>query len=455
MRKLGWLLVASTFVLLAGCGKKRRAVEMDPDPSQEKKQTDVGVFDDKVIIGQFAVFRGPSAGLGTEVWRGATAYIAEVNANGGVHDRKIELISRDDTYNPEPAVEAFKKLMGEDKVFALFNSVGTPTLYAVLPELEKTKEQKLVLLGNFTGGQKQREAPFLEQVYNVRAGYNQETRESVENYIKLGHRKIGVFIQNDAYGEAGLSGTKLAVRQLNEKDPTLKLPEVVVTRYERGQKFDVSNAKQVEELKAKGVDAIVSVGAYQACAGFVRDARNAGYQAPISNVSFVGADTLIRMLNQYEKDSGKKVTTNLINTQVVPSWEAVEVPVVAEYRNLVDKRNPTPPADLQDPNYRSLRYSFGALEGFVNAKVLVEALKRSGKDLTRAKFQTSLASIRDWDPGLGAPVTFGAADNQGLDKVWITGAKDGSWVPVNDLKAFFQGAQAKPAAAAPAAPKKG
>ncbi|MFO0674103.1 MAG: ABC transporter substrate-binding protein [Polyangiaceae bacterium] len=439
-------------MLALGCGKKRRSMEVEADPA-EKKSTEVGVFEDKVIVGQFAVFRGPSAGLGTELWRGAAAYFAEVNAQGGVNDRKIEIVARDDTYNPEPAVDAFKKLLAEDKVFTLFGSVGTPTLYAVLPELEKVKDQKVVLFSNFTGGQKQREAPYLDQVFNVRAGYYQETRETVENYVKLGYHKIGVFIQDDAYGQAGLSGVKLAIKAINERDPNIKLPDPVITKYERGQKFDVSNSKQVDELKSKGVDAIVSVGAYQACAGFVRDARNAGYTAPISNVSFVGADTLLRLLNQYEKENNRKVATNLINSQVVPSWEAVEVPVVAEYRSLVDKRNPQPPSDLVDPNYRSLRYSFGALEGFVNAKVFVEALKRAGKDLTRDKFVTAVQSIRDWDPGLGAGVTFGANDNQGLDKVWLTGAKDSSWVPISDLRAFLKEPATPKGAPAPAAKK--
>ncbi len=454
MRKAGrWLGVAALMVLALGCGKKRRSTEVEPDPA-EKKSTEVGVFEDKVLVGQFAVFRGPSAGLGTELWRGAQAYFAEVNAQGGINDRKIEIIARDDTYNPEPAVDAFKKLLAEDKVFTLFGSVGTPTLYAVLPELEKVKDQKVVLFSNFTGGQKQREAPYLDQVFNVRASYYQETRETIENYVKLGYHKIGVYIQDDAYGQAGLSGVKLAIKAINERDPSLKIADPVITKYERGQKFDVSNSKQVDELKSKGVDAIVAVGAYQACAGFVRDARNAGYTAPISNVSFVGADTLLRLLNQYEKENNRKVATNLINSQVVPSWEAVEVPVVAEYRSLVDKRNPQPPADLVDPNYRSLRYSFGALEGFVNAKVFVEALKRAGKDLSRDKFVAAVQSIRDWDPGLGAGVTFGANDNQGLDKVWLTGAKDSSWVPISDLRTFLkEPAGAKPGAPAAAAKK--
>lgn len=450
------LLVAGLVCAMASmaCSKKRKGASVaEADPSEDKKSTDTGVFEDRIVVGQFAVFRGASAGLGTEVWRGAAAYFAEVNSTGGVHDRKIDILARDDTYNPEPAVEQFRKLLNDDKVFAFFGAVGTPTVYAVLPELEKVKKDNVILFSNFTGGTKQREAPFLDQVYNVRAGYFQETRETVENYVKLGHRKIGVYIQNDAYGEVGLAGTRAAVKALNEKDPSLHLSEVIVTKYERGQKFDVSNSKQVEELRSKGVDAIVAVGAYQACAGFVRDARNAGFQAPISNVSFVGADTLLRLLVNYEKESGKKVTTNLINSQVVPSWEAVEIPVVAEYRNLVDKRNPTLPTDLQDPNYRSLRYSFGALEGFVNAKVFVEGLKRAGKELTRAKFVAAIQSIRDWDPGLGAGVTYGASDNQGLDKVWITGAKDGSWIQVNDLKSFLSSSASAKAAPVTAAKK--
>lgn len=427
---VGFVAIA---LLALGCKKGDAAATSE----SASKGTEVGVTDDRVAVGQAAVFIGPSAGLGTELWRGAAAYFAEVNSQGGVFGRKIDVVARDDGYDPTTSVDAFKKLLDDDKVFTFFGSVGTPTLYAVLPELEKAKAQNVVLFSNYTGAQKQREAPFLDQVFNVRASYYQETREIVEAYLRAGHRKLGVFIQDDSYGETGLNGVKLAIKAANDRDPSLHLTDPVVTKYDRGQKFEASTARQVDELRSKGVDAIVSVGVYQPCAAFVRDARNAGFSAPIANVSFVGADTLIRFLSQYERESGKKVISNLIASQVVPPWEAVEIPAVSEYRNLVEKRNPRPPSELQDPNYHSLEFSFAALEGFVNAKVFTEALRRAGQQLTRQSFISAIQSIREWDPGLGATVTFGPNDNQGLDKVWLTGAKDGSWLLLSDPKTFM------------------
>lgn len=422
--------------------------------ADELGQASYGVDDTHIRIGQFAVFSGASAGLGTELWRGEQAYFIEVNQNGGIYDRRIELSLRDDAYDPERAANAIRDLADNENVFTLFGAVGTPTLFAALPELEKRRSTGLILVSNYTGAQKQREAPYLDLVFNVRAGYNQETRELVDNLVRLGCRHIGVFIQNDSYGEAGLAGIRAAVRALNDADASLKLSEPVVTKYARGQKFEVSNNAQVEDLKSNHVDAIIGVGAYQACAGFTRDARNAGLNVPIANVSFVGADALLRLLNQYEHDSGNKVTSNLYNSQVVPNWDATDINVVAEYRALADKHPPTLPGEIQDALYRTLPYTFTGLEGFINAKVLVEALRRAGHDLTRQNFATALQSIRDWDAGLGAHVTFGPDDNQGLDRVWLTAVKDGSWIQVTDMKSTFDrnsivGGNAKAKAAAP------
>src|SRR5262249_37560093 len=128
----------------------------------------------EIRIGMSAAFRGSAAGLGTELYRGAQAYYAEVNARGGIFGRSVQVVALDDGYNPEPCVRNTIQLLEQEKVFLLSNYVGTPTLVRALPVIKQYTDQQVVLVGNFTGAQPQREAPYVDQVFNVRASYRQE-----------------------------------------------------------------------------------------------------------------------------------------------------------------------------------------------------------------------------------------------------------------------------------------
>src|SRR5207302_3788816 len=130
-------------------------------------------------------------------------------------------------------------------------------------------------------------------------------------------------------GASGRDGVRRAL-----KDHGLDI--VADATYPRGQTFDVSTASQLKILRDAGVQGVVMVGAYQACAAFVRDAREAGWNAPLHNVSFVGADQMLRLLREEEKKSGKKLTDNLIVTQVVPSYNDRSIPLVREYAAAID-----------------------------------------------------------------------------------------------------------------------
>jgi hypothetical protein len=121
-----------------------------------------------------------------------------------------------------------------------------------------------------------------------------------------------------------------------------------------------------------------------------------------------------------------------VNSQVVPSYDDVSLPGVAEYRLLMDRHNPPVPEALRDPSYAVQRYSFISLEGFVNARVIVEALQRTGPQPTRMAFRQALEAIRSLDLGIGAPLSFGPERHQGLDSVYFTRVEEGRWVPITD-----------------------
>lgn len=381
--------------------------------------------EDTIVLGMSAAFKGPTGGLGSELYRGAIAYFEHINRNGGINGKKILIKAYDDGYNPIPTIKNTIKFIEEDKVFALFNYVGTPTVTRILPILKSNSDKNIYLFFPFTGAMPHRKPPYDEYVFNLRASYEQETGGLVENFIKIGRKNIGIFYQVDAYGRSGWEGVRKTLAKHG-----LKI--VGEATYKRGAKYSDSFIRQVEILKNSGAEAIISVGAYAACAGFIRDARNLGWDVPIANVSFVGSEFMINLLLEEERKTGNVYTKNLINAQVVPSYEDMGLKAVRQYRELMDKYNPQIPADLIDKDYKPLRYSFVSFEGFLNAKVMVEIIKRLGNDVKREKIKETVESVKDMDIGIDEKISFSKTRHQALQKVYYTTYKNGKFVPLND-----------------------
>jgi len=387
-----------------------------------------GASANEIRIGMSAAFRGSAAGLGAELYRGAQAYYSEINARGGVFGRSISVVALDDSYNPEPCIRNTIQLLDREKVFFLSNYVGTPTLTRALPVIKQYADQNVVLVGNFTGAQPQREAPYVDQVFNVRASYRQEMQALVERFWQAGARRFGVYYQVDAYGRSGTDGVARALAARNARI-------VAEATYVRNATFDEDMGIAVTALREAGCDVVLCTGAYQGCAAFVRSARDAGFAVPISNVSFVGSDAMLALLVKHGRAKGRDYTRGLINSQVVPSYDDTTLPGVAEYRALMDKHNPPVPEAIRDAQYAPRKYSFISLEGYVNARVITEALKRAGANAGRPGFRQALESLRGLDLGIGAPLTFTPERHQGLDSVYFTRVDSDHWVPIVDWSA--------------------
>ena len=391
-----------------------------------------GASANEIRIGMSAAFRGSAAGLGAELYRGAQAYYSEINARGGVFGRPISVVALDDSYNPEPCIRNTIQLLDREKVFFLSNYVGTPTLTRALPVIKQYADQNVVLVGNFTGAQPQREAPYVDQVFNVRASYRQEMQALVERFWQAGARRFGVYYQVDAYGRSGTDGVARALAARNARI-------VAEATYVRNATFDEDMGIAVTALREAGCDVVLCTGAYQGCAAFVRSARDAGFAVPISNVSFVGSDAMLALLVKHGRAKGRDYTRGLINSQVVPSYDDTTLPGVAEYRALMDKHNPPVPEAIRDAQYAPQKYSFISLEGYVNARVITEALKRAGANAGRPGFRQALESLRGLDLGIGAPLTFTPERHQGLDSVYFTRVDSDHWVPIVDWSAAVAG----------------
>ena len=394
-----------------------------------KAESGSGTDGQQIVLGMSAAFSGPTRGLGIELYRGASAYFEHVNSTGGVHGRKIALKTYDDGYQPDPSVQNTMTLMLEDRVFALFGYVGTPTVTRVLPMLKKFQDQTVYLFFPFTGAQPQREPPYADFAFNLRASYRQETAGLVDNFVSIGRKRIAVFYQADAYGRSGWEGVRRALKEHGQKI-------VAEATYRRGQRFESSMARQVEILKAANPDAVICIGAYAACAAFLRDAVDLGLQVPVANLSFVGSESLLQLITESRPDRDR-YTDLLVNSQVVPSYEDARIPAIREYRQLMLRYNPDPPQDLLEQAYSPLPQSFVSLEGFLDAKMMVKILDVLGKNPDRTNLESAVFSIQDYDLGIGELVSFGPDRRQGLQTVYYTIVDAGRFVPLDDWKRRF------------------
>lgn len=377
-----------------------------------------------IRIGMSAAFTGPSRGLGIELFRGTMACFAQVNESGGLFGRNIRIIAYDDGYNPVPTIRNTIRLVEEDDVLLLSNFVGTPTVTRMLPLLKAYNAQRdLFLFFPFSGAQPQREAPYGEYVFNLRASYSQEIDTLVGYLISLGRSRIAVFYQIDAYGR---SGHEAVLKSLSKRG----LRVVGEATYHRGTAYDASMQPQVKTIRSSSPDSIIAIGAYAACAAFIRDSRDAGLNFPIANVSFVDSENMLKLLLKTGAQTGVDYTTNLINSQVVPNYDRTELSAVAEYREMITRYDVMPPKNLTQQPYERHLYSPVSLEGFLNGKLLVEILKRVGPNLHPKIIKSVVESIKEYDLGIGVPISFGPNKHQGLDKVFLTTVEEGRFVPI-------------------------
>nr|WP_279593742.1 ABC transporter substrate-binding protein [Pseudodesulfovibrio sp. S3-i] len=371
-----------------------------------------------LVFGMSAAFTGANSELGIEFYRGLMAYIDHFNAAGGADGWTINVKPANDGYNPAPCFQNTVNFIIKDKVFALASYVGTPTTTSVLPLLQKFEDQHVYMLFPFTGAQPLRTEPFGRYVFNLRASYFDETKELVDYLVSIGRSRIAIFYQSDAYGRTGWDGVRRALSSHG-------LSFTGEAAYHRGMKFEQDLSVEVACLKETDPDAIVVVGTYASQAAFIRDARNAGCDVPIAGLSFSDSDKMLELLKIESKRVGKDYTKDLIHSQVVPSYEDTSLPGVRLYRKVMDayEGEAVPSIEGRAPR----RFSFVSFEGFLNGILLGEMVKRMSDNPTRERIPIVLESLRDLDLGIGVKVHFSPERHQGLDSVYLTTVRDGSF----------------------------
>lgn len=359
-----------------------------------------GVSADKIVLGQAAALSGPASELGLGMKAGLEAAFAEVNKAGGVKGRKLELKSVDDGYEPTRSIDVVKKLIGEDKVFAIVGTVGTPTAAAIQPIATAAG---VPMIGAFTGAEFLRD-PHKPLVMNVRATYFQETEAMVEHLTKdLGATKIGIMYQDDAYGQAGLAGLQKALEKRH-------MQLAGEGTYERNTTAIKSALLAVRRARP---DAVVMISAYKPAAEFIKLARQINFDATFVNISFVGSDSLARELGS--------AGAGVVVTQVVPFPKNGTIPVVGRYQTSLKAIAP------------DAKPGFVSLEGYLVGRAIITAIEKIEGAPTRQALVDAIQKSSPFDLG-GFKLAYSASSNRGSSQVFLTVIQgDGSFKAVDRL----------------------
>ena len=378
------------------------AVERTPTPeSSNTPPVEAGVSDRLVLFGQSAAFSGPAQELGRNMGRGIEAAFHEVNEAGGVHGRRLDLVSLDDAYEPEAAIANTLELIEQESIFALIGAVGTPTSRSAVPVAEAFG---VPYIAPFTGAAFLRDAKW-ETVINLRASYNQETEEMVARLTEdLGIERIGIMYQDDSYGRAGYRGVISALER-REMEPA------AIGLYTRNT-LAVKTA--LLDLSRGAPEAVILVGAYQPVAELIEWGRYTGLDSVYMTISFVGSNALAIELGP--DGAGVYVT------QVVPFPADDSIPIVASYLKALS-------AYALDAVP-----GFVSLEGYLAGRLAIAGLQICGREMDRACFLDSLrsTSITDLD---GFHLRYGYDDSQGSDAVFLTViGSDGRYHSIDSLQ---------------------
>lgn len=353
---------------------------------------EVGVTDTKILLGQTVGVTGTVAGPVKEMNEGANAYFSKVNKEGGIYGRKIEMLVLDDKFDPELTRTNAETLIRKEGVFALFQGRGTPHTQGILPLLEA---HNVPLVAPSTGADIFH-TPAHRLLFNVRAKYQDEVAKAVEHFSTIGIDAIGILHVDDAFGQDGLEGFKKAMA-------ARKLTPVTITKFAR-VKPDY-NAAAAEVIKAAPA-ALIVVSSAKNTVEVIKAIRAQGSQMLIMTMSNNSSESFV-------KDLGP-AGNGVVVTQITPAPHLMTTQLGQEFKVAAKASGAT--------------VSYAAMEGFINAKVIVEGLKRAGPKLTREAFLRGMESMRRVDFG-GLMVTYGPDDHTGSEFVELTMiGKDGRFM---------------------------
>lgn len=353
-----------------------------------------GVTDSSILIGQTIGITGPVSGTVKEMNEGAQAYFAHINRQGGINGRRIELRTLDDQYLPEKAAANARVLIQTEHVFALFQSRGTPQTIAILPELNA---RNVPLIAPSTGAESVH-TPVNRHVFNVRAKYQDEVIKGIEHFNTLGLKNIGLltYEKDDPLGHDAIVGFNKGMAQF-------KLESAVIEIFPRNKPNVNDVAKKL--LQAKPA-AIIIVSSGTNTVEVIKAIRAQGGFMQIMTLSNNSSQDFIRDLG---KDGA-----GIVVSQITPPPTSSVTALGKEFQSIAKASNVT--------------ISYAAMEGYLSAKVLVEGLRRAGRNLTREGLIRAMEGMQRVDMG-GVLIGYSDRDHTGSDYVELTLiGRDGRYV---------------------------
>ena len=344
-----------------------------------------------ILIGQTAAYTGTSAAAVQEITAGAKLYIDAVNERGGIAGQRIKLLAMDDKFDPKLAAENTRKLIKDDGVIAMFLSRGTPHTEAMLPLLD---EFNVPLIAPSTGAMVLH-TPVKKNVFNVRATYQLEAEKAVHLLQAIGLDRVGVLYTDDSFGLDALTGARTGFAQN-------KIQPVYIGKFDRSKPdFTLVTA---EIIKTKP-NALVIFGSGNNVVDAVRAVRAAGSSATLVTLSNNASAGFVKALGEHAK--------GVIVSQVFPGERSSalfsEVARAAKAKGITE-------------------VSPAMLEGYAAAAVLVQGLRRAGKNPTGPRLQAALEATRGFDVG-GMKINYSATDHTGLSFTELSIiSKDGRFV---------------------------
>jgi branched-chain amino acid transport system substrate-binding protein len=345
---------------------------------------ETGVAADSITLGQSTALTGPLGDLGQEVLKGAKVYFEALNARGGVNGRSIKLVSKDDAYDSQKTLDNINSLITENATFALFGTFGTPNNEALIPVAQKAG---LPVLMPYSG------APSIRSktsagVFNLRASYADEVNRLVEHLSTLGIQKISIAYQNNAFGKEVMTAANQAMERRKLK------PLLAVSVENTGS----DAAPAAEKIVASGPEAVLLALAGKPAIDVIKNISQRRRGMQMYALSVLATPANLRALSP----DGTGVTI----AQVVPYPSNATLPLVREYQQAMTAAGFT-------------EFSHLSLEGYINAKVVAEGLRRAGSSPTRASLVAALDAMRGYNLG-GMEVAFGQGASSGSRFIELT-----------------------------------
>ncbi len=331
----------------------------------------------EIRIGQTAGFTGAVAASVKEVTDGAKLYFDAVNARGGVGGQKLELISLDDQFDPKLAAENAKKLIGQG-VICLFLNRGTPHTQAIMPLLA---ESKIPLVAPSTGAMVLHN-PVNPWIFNVRATYQREAERTISHLSVVSVRRIAILQVDDSFGADAAVGLRKGMANA-------KLEPVAYEKYDRAKP---DFAPLIPKIVKGDPQAVVLVGSGTAVVDAIKALRAAGSRAQMVTLSNNASAGFVKALGD--------LAHGTVVSQVLPSERSLGLPIVKEATDLAKAKG--------------LEITPASLEGFAAAKVLVEGLRRAGREPTRTSLRNALEAFNKVNIG-GLELSYSATNHTGLD----------------------------------------